>query len=248
MSDVASGSSSLSLARLDIVQDPDGVDRMLVDRVHVVHVVLHLRHDAAEVRHEAAEDAGLVHAAERRLRVLPRRQDLHEEPVRLGIVPELAVDQLQRLGDEPQCVGVDVEIVLIGDIEEADQVDGIVLERGVGGDVEALALHQEALDLLLEQAPAPEREFRLALLLHFQDGAEDPRQVAHVLGDEVVVLHEALDAAGAGVIGVAHEAADLALQVEGEPVLGAAGDPVQVAAHGPEEILRPGEALGFLRG
>ncbi len=47
------------------------------------------------------------------------------------------------------------------------------------------------------------------------------------------MLHEALDAAGPGMVGVAHAAADLGLQVEGQPLLGTAGEIMQVAAHRP---------------
>ena len=56
----------LELALLDLVQDADGEERVLVHRVDMVHVVLHLRDDAAEIGDEAAEDAGLVHAPQRR--------------------------------------------------------------------------------------------------------------------------------------------------------------------------------------
>ena len=63
--------------------------RVLVDRVRVVHVVLHLRDDAAEVGHEAAEHAGLVEPPQRRLRIVARGQHLHEQAVGLGIVAQL---------------------------------------------------------------------------------------------------------------------------------------------------------------
>ena len=41
----------------------------------------------------------------------------------------------------------------------------------------------------------------------------------------------------AGPVGEAHPLGDLALEVEGQPVLGAAGDRVEVAAHRPQEIV-----------
>jgi hypothetical protein len=52
------------IAALDLGQHPDRADQVLVDRVVVVHVELHHRHDLAELRHEAAEHAGLVHLAQ----------------------------------------------------------------------------------------------------------------------------------------------------------------------------------------
>ena len=47
------------------------------------------------------------------------------------------------------------------------------------------------------------------------------------------MLHEAFDAARAGMVGVAHALADLGLQVEGQALLGAAREVVQVTAHRP---------------
>ena len=47
--------------------------------------------------------------------------------------------------------------------------------------------------------------------------AQDRGQVADILGDQEVVLHEALDPARAGVVCVAHAAPDLGLHVEAEP-------------------------------
>ena len=60
------------------------------------------------------------------------------------------------------------------------------------------------------------------------------------------MLHEALDIPHAGMRRVAEPHRDLALDVEGEPLLGAAGDEMHVAAHRPEEILGAAEHLEFL--
>src|SRR5437588_10153554 len=48
-------------------------------------------------------------------------------------------------------------------------------------------------------------------------------------------------------IGVAHPSPDLGLQVEGQPLLGAAGEIVDVAADRPQELLRAIEPLRLLR-
>ena len=50
---------------------------------------------------------------------------------------------------------------------------------------------------------------------------------------EEIVPHEPLDAVLPAVPGVAHAGADHRLQVEGQAILGAAGDIVQMEAHGP---------------
>ena len=93
--------------------------------------------------------------------------------------------------------------------------------------------------------PRPRKRFSAGDRLGVVDlerGAEDAGQVADVLGDEEVALHEALDAEHAGCVGVAEARGQLGLEVEGQPLLGAAGEEVQVAAHGPEEILGALEA------
>jgi hypothetical protein len=59
------------LAGLDLVQDADREQRVLVDGIDMVHVVLHLRDDAAEIRDKASEHAGFVHASQRSFRILP---------------------------------------------------------------------------------------------------------------------------------------------------------------------------------
>ena len=82
----------------------------------------------------------------------------------------------------------------------------------------------------------------LALL---QRGAEDRGEVADILRDQEVVLHEALDVAHAGMLRVAEPHRDLALDVERQPLLGAAHDEMHVAAHRPEEILSVAEHLVF---
>src|SRR5262249_6239727 len=84
------------------------------------------------------------------------------------------------------------------------------------------------------------------LLLGLEEGAEDARQVADILGDQEIVLHEALYAARPGMVGVAHAAADLGLDVEGEALLGAPRQVVEMAAHRPQEFLRPVEARRLL--
>src|ERR1700687_5567732 len=85
--------------------------------------------------------------------------------------------------------------------------------------------------VLRREEKACQRKRGFFLLLGFEHGAEDPGQVADVLGDEKIMLHEALDAARAGMGRVAHAAADLALDVEGHALLGAAGQVVQMTAH-----------------
>jgi hypothetical protein len=85
--------------------------------------------------------------------------------------------------------------------------------------------------------PARDAERCALALLDLESRAEDARQIADVLGDEEIVLHEALDAARAAMVRVAHAPPDFALHVEGEPVFGPPRDVVQMAAHAREELL-----------
>ena len=62
------------------------------------------------------------------------------------------------------------------------------------------------------------------------------------------MFHEALDAAQPGAVGVAHAPADFALDIVGEAVLRPSRQVVQVAAHGPQEVLGLDEAPRVVRG
>ncbi len=66
---------------------------------------------------------------------------------------------------------------------------------------------------------------------------ENTGQVAHRLGVEKIELHESFDRRLAGAIGIAHPRRDLALEIEGQPVLGAAGNRVKVAAYRPQPVF-----------
>jgi hypothetical protein len=76
-----------------------------------------------------------------------------------------------------------------------------------------------------------------------QRRAQDGGEVAHVLGDQEVMLHEALDLLEAGVLGVAEPHRDLALDVERQPLLRAPHQEVHVAADRPQEVLAAAEQL-----
>ena len=78
--------------------------------------------------------------------------------------------------------------------------------------------------------------------LRLQHRTEDPRELADTLRDEEIVLHEPLDGQIAAARPIAHARRDLGLAVEGEAILRAGADDVQVRPHPPEEILRPREA------
>ncbi len=81
-----------------------------------------------------------------------------------------------------------------------------------------------------------------------QDGGfQHAGQAGDVAGGEEIVAHETLHAVLAAVAGVAHACADHRLQVEGQALLGAAGDVVQVEAQCPEKFPRPARVARFHR-
>ena len=207
----------------------------------MVHVVLHLRDDAAEIGHEAAEHAGLREAAQAAFGILRRGQHLQEQAVGLGVGAQVAIDQAEILGDQPQAGRMDVEAVALGHFEQAEHVERALGERLPRGQGEPTAVDAEALDLLAEDAEIGQPEDRLAVL-RLEGGAEDAGEVTDVLGGQEVVLHQPLDAAGAGVIGVAQALRQLGLEIEAQALLRPAREIVEADAH------RPQEGLGLVEG
>src|SRR3546814_18804285 len=136
---------------------------------------------------------------------------------------------------------MNVEIVLLRDLEDAQQLHRVVAERLGRGHDEAIAFQAEAFHL----AAAPQgrqAEARAPVVLRLDDGAEDAREVADFLGDEEVALHEALDVHEAAVRREAHARRDLLLRVAGETFVGTAREIMNVAAQGPQAVPRLLEA------
>jgi hypothetical protein len=135
-------------------------------------------------------------------------------------------------------------------LEEAQDVQLVGEERRRVLDGDAVLLDDvTVLDLLAPGAAAQEAEDGGFLLdvARLQLGQEDARQLAHAGGVAEVVLHEMLHGAAPGMVLVAHPLGHLDLVVEGQLVLRAVGDQVQVAAHRPEEAfgrVEGGEFVG----
>ncbi len=227
----------LQRATFDPGQDADGADGMLVHRIGVIHVVLGLCHHAAKIRHEAAEHIRLVQPAQRCLGIIDRAEHVHEQLVGIGIVAQPGIDQLQIAPHQPQSLGVDVEPLLLRQMEQPQHLHRLLLEQRFAADIQAAALDLEPIQLFRPLDLGADRRQRFLLLVAlFQRGGENTRQIADFLGDQVVFLHEALDIAAAGAIGIAQRLGDLGLRVEGEPLLRPVGQVMQVDAHGPQEF------------
>ena len=140
-------------------------------------------------------------------------------------------------------VGMDREAIAIGDPEQADDIRRIALEHGLGGDADAVdARPTKSLDGSFARAPlaggrARGRAWPWAWPALLERRADDRGEIADILGDEKVMLHEALGAREAGAIMIAEFRGEHRLQIEGEALLGAAGHEMQLAAHAPQKFL-----------
>ena len=133
----------LVIAGFDLGQHADASQQMLVHRVVVVHVELHHRHDPTEVGHETTEHAGFVHSPQHDFGVVMRGQNVVKEPVGVGILAQLLIDQVERARGRVHGVGVEGEIVLLGRSEDADQIDRIAPECVRLGNVDAVVVDDE---------------------------------------------------------------------------------------------------------
>ena len=179
---------------LDLMQDADRADGVLVDRVDVVEAVLHLRDDAAELWQKAAQHAGLVHPPQRVFRVLARGQNGHEQGVRRGRFAQIRPIR-QIAGHHVQGLGVNVQLALLGHVEQAQHGQRVTLEQVRLGGRDLAGLDHHAVDPAPTEAESAQVQARVALVLHLERGAEDAGQRADLLRDQVVVLHEPLDGA-----------------------------------------------------
>ena len=151
-------------------------------------------------------------------------------------------------------VRMERQIVFLREMEDADQIDRVAFENVLVGDIDAVVVDDEVL-ALAERMPgtrakarhhAAEHRHGLGLAV-LELGAQNGGEIADVLGNQEVMLHETFDITQPGVLGVAQPHRDLALDLEGEPLLRPAGEKMHVAAHGPEKIAAATEAAVLAR-
>ena len=82
---------------LDLDEIANRAQQMFVHREVVVHIELHHGDHAAEIRDEASEHASLIHPPQDTFRICGLCQQLKEDAVGFNIVPELVIDQAQRV-------------------------------------------------------------------------------------------------------------------------------------------------------
>ncbi len=134
----------LEPSRGDVGDHPNGPERVLVDRIGVVHVELHLGDHPAELRDEPAQHPGFVHQGQGAVGALAPRQHVQEGLDRLRIAPQLRRDQPVRAGDRGEGVRMQVQVQPVGQAEQPQDVDRIGLEHLRPLDGEASALLMEA--------------------------------------------------------------------------------------------------------
>ena len=107
-------------AVLDRDERADRADGVLVDGIDVIHVVLHLRHDAAEIGDEAAEHAGLVDAGGASSPVVREVSISMNRRFASGSSRSFASISFRIAPDQAQRIRMDVEPVLLRQMEQAD--------------------------------------------------------------------------------------------------------------------------------
>ena len=234
-------------AALQRVQHADRLDRVLVHGEHVVGVELHLSDDARPVRNEAAEEAGLVQdrkplravgmrAGTVMLRLLAAHQ-VHEQRGRLGVAAQFdgAALVLDQRSDRQR---MQFQIAVARDLQDAQHLQRLGVEVAARHRQQlALGQHEPAFQQRLVGLRRDRRRTqRLAQNARLQDAG----QAGDLARGQEIVAHETFDAILAAVPGVAHARADHRLEIERQPLLGAAGDVVQMKPHGPQEF--PGAA------
>src|SRR5436305_1798640 len=144
------------------------------------------------------------------------------------------------------------QIVPLCEMEDAHQVDWVAREHVLVGhhdtvviDVKILSLAERAACARTESRHHPAEHRHGLRLAVFELGAKNSREIADVLCDQEIVLHESLDVPQSRTFGVAESHRDLTLDVERQALLGAPGEEVHVAADGPEEILTTAEQKIF---
>ena len=197
-----------------------------------------------------ANCSSIFHPAQHRFGIVAAREQVEEQCVGARIVAHFGGNEARIAVRLAHRRGLDLVPFGFGDAEYLDQPHRIVAEPVVARRADPPAEHAVALDHARprpepREQPAPRARFRELLV---DMGEEHAGQAADPLGLEEVELHEALDLALARAVGEIHPLGDLALEVEGQPVLGPPGDHVEMAAHREQEALGAAEALVFLRG
>ena len=183
----------------DVRHHADGAQRVLVDRVGVVHVELHLGHDPPELRQITPQHARFVHQFEGLEGVSAPAQDVEEHLRRHRIPSQPRGYQAQRSADRGKGVRVQVVVRLVRQPEQRQHLDGVAGQHAGIGDAQPPGLLEKAGRHHLATVSEPLRKeagqpLRAALgLVGLEFGAEHPGQGANLPRNQEIAAHEALD-------------------------------------------------------
>ena len=170
------------------------------------------------------------------LRLLAAHQ-VHEQRGRLGIAAQFdgAALVLDQRADRQR---MQFQIAVARDLQDAQHLQRLGVEVAPRHRQQlALGQHEPAFQ---QRLVGLRRDRRRTQRLAQNARLQDARQAGDLARGQEIVAHETFDAVLAAVPRVAHARADHRLEVERQPLLGAAGDVVQMEAHGPQEF--PGAA------
>ena len=217
---------------LDPPQLLDQEQRVNVDGVRVVHVLLPHTDQVRELGQVGAEQPDLVHALQRAVDAGRRGQDLAEERARLGIGAERVVDPVQVLAHQPLRARRELDVVVLRDREGGEQAHGPLLDQRRRGNLEPPGADREALgDRVRALWPAPLARQLARVVDHPLAHALDRARV------QVVRAHQHLDPAQRILGREAQVLGELLLRLVVEPVVLAALA-VELVAHAPQEVER----------
>jgi len=176
-----------------------------------------------------------VHLRQRQRHPPPRATDVEEHVTHRRRRPDVVLDDVERVLERALQVGRQVAAQPVQVPEDPHEARRIAAQ-GVGvtvGQVQAAVVEHQAVDqgllALAALGRAPARQRLLAARDEPSAHAMDPARV------QVVLAHEALDAEGVAVVGVAEVLGDLRLQVARQHVVLVAGEEVQLVARAPQE-------------
>jgi len=130
------------------------------------------------------------------------------------------------------------QAVMIRQPEQAKNIDRITSENIIVKDRDTIIGDNEIAHLSFGAATAKrlqkplENGARLGLT-RLQRRTDDSGEIADILGDKEVMLHEAFDARQAGAVVIAHALGEHGLNVEGQALVGATARKMQMTTHSP---------------
>ena len=183
------------VATAERVQPPDRVERVLVDGVDVIDVVLHAARRRLPLRHQRGQQPEVLHLLEARRigLVAPVADDLHEAAARVGIGAQRLAARGGQLAQHLQRPQRQRDVEGNRHLEDADHLRRLLLEHRAVFPLERPLAHDEA----LVDGAAVERRHRLAGAARLVAGGRPLQEplglVADQLGVRVVLVHQRLD-------------------------------------------------------